>query len=322
MSAEAQPIHVDSVFDPTRVGASIDAIKAQLPVYSPSLRGSIVGEMVSKRRGQGYDVDGVRPYIPGDDPRYIDQNITARQPDQWPQLREHYADITPSLWLVTDSLQSRYSFNPGYFSEQRLAISATMAFMRIAQIEGVPTATIASNDYKIIEQRQPGQGKTHALKAAKLLAAGINEASPKLGVEASNTPSLTALLHYAGSRCVEDIVVVVSDFRDTAEPTDPDNGWKPALDRLAHQGNNLIAVELTNPWDYELPPQADRLTTNHGVSWIGGGKLGRQRRADYAEAARLQQLSIDAALALAGALHIKLATDQPRWITSFRDQIK
>lgn len=320
MSAEAVP-QVDPVFDPAHVGASLDAIKGRLPLNALWLRGNIVGEMVSKRRGQGYDVDGVRPYVPGDDPRYIDHNITARQPDQWPQLREHYADVTPNLWLVTDALQSRNSFNPGYFSEQRLALSAVTAFMRIAQIEGVPAASLASNDHKIIEQRRPGQGKAHILKTAKFLAGGMNESRDRGAGEIITPPSLSALLRYAGKRCAEDIVVVVSDFRDTAGPSDAINGWKPALDTLAKQGNNLIAVELTNPWDYQLPTTADRLTTGQGVMWIGSGKRGRQYRADYAEAALEQQAKIDASLAAAGAHHIKLATDQSRWVASFRDQI-
>lgn len=321
MSVETLPIQVDPVFDPEHIGASLDAIKARLPLNAAWLRGNIVGEMVSKRRGQGYDVDGVRPYEPGDDPRYIDHNITARQPDQWPQLREHYADVTPSMWLVTDSLQSRNSFNPGYFSEQRLALSAATAFMRIAHIEGVPAASLASNDHKILEQRQPGQGKAHILKTAKLLAGGMNESRGHRGSEVINRPSLSALLRYAGQRCTEDIVVVVSDFRDTAEPAAAASGWKPALDKLAYQGNNLIAVELTNPWDYELPEKADRLATSRGVTWIGNGKLGRQHRADYAAAAQEQQTKIDESLAAAGVYHIKLATDQPRWVTSLRDQI-
>lgn len=321
MSVEAQPIQVDPVFDPEHIGASLDVIKGQLPLHKLSLRGNIVGEMASKRRGQGYDVDGVRPYVPGDDPRYIDWKFTARQTDGSLQLREHYADVTPSVRIVTDCLQSRYSFNPGYFSEQRLGLSALLAFIRIAQVEGMPTAVIASTDHNIIEQRQPAQGKAHGFKTAKLLAAGLSEAPLKLGAEAPTAPALAALLRYAGKRCVEDVVVVVSDFRDSADPQDAATGWKPALDRLAGQGNNLIVVELTNPWDFELPPQADRLATSHGVTWIGGGKLGRQHRADYAAAARLQQSSINDSLAAAGAVHLKLATDQPRWVASFRDQI-
>lgn len=321
MSTEVVPIQVDPVFDPARVGASIDVIQGRLPLRAPWLRGNVVGEMASKIRGEGYDIDGVRPYVLGDDPRHIDYNITARQPDQWPQLRERYADITPNMYIVTDVLQSRYGFNPGYYSEQNLALAAVMAFMRIARVENMPVAIFGSNDESIFGQQKPAQGKLHSLKSGKFLTSHLlvpNEYGQSMEV----TPPLSSLLRYAGRWCVESVVIVVSDFRDTAEPTDPDNGWKPALDRLAHQGNNLIAVELTNPWDYELPPQADRLTTKHGVAWIGGGKLGRQRRADYAEAASLQQSSIDAALAVAGAVHIKLATDQPRWITSFRDQIK
>ncbi len=321
MSAEVVSIQADPVFDPTRVGASVDVIQGRLPLRAPWLRGNVVGEMASKLRGQGYDVDGVRPYILGDDPRHIDHYVTARQPDQWPQLRERYADITPNMYIVTDVLQSRYGFNPGYYSEQNLALASVMAFMRIAQVADMPVAMIGSNDKAIFGQRTPAQGKMNILKSGKFLANHLL-APNEHGQSAEVAPALSSLLRYAGKRCVEDVVIVVSDFRDSADPSDPDTGWKQAFDTLAHQGNNLIALELTNPWDYALPNRVDRLETKNGVSWIGSGKLGRQRRADYAEAASLQQASIDATLAAAGAVHIKLATDQPRWIAAFRDQIK
>ena len=88
-------VEFDPVFDPENVGASLDRLDAKIPVHAQWLQGTLVGDLQSKRRGHGIDIDGVRPYIPGDDPRYIDHRATARQPDHWPQIREHYADITP-----------------------------------------------------------------------------------------------------------------------------------------------------------------------------------------------------------------------------------
>lgn len=84
----------------------------------------------------------------------------------------------------------------------------------------------------------------------------------------------------------------------------------------------MIAVETTNPWDFRLPTTVSRLRTRHRVAWIRDGKAGEAQRDSYAEAAQLQQIAIDDALHKAGAYHIKLAADNPYWVSSLRDQIR
>ena len=317
MSTET--IQIDPVFDPTRVGASLDVIQAHLELEEPLLRGVITGDEASRRKGGGLERDGLRPYEPGDDIHRIDWVSTAAQSDSSIMLRERHADITPNMWVLTDVLQSRYTHNPGYFSERDLGLSAVMKMFGIASLHGMPAAVMAVNDSRLIDQMQPAQGDNHTFDTAKLLARNMT-------MHESSTPErpsqhLAALLKYAGSRCAEEVVVVVSDFRDSADPKAGENGWHKHLSQLREQRNEIFAIELTNPWDYQLPEKADRLRTGNSVTWIGSGKQGRQHRADYAEAAQEQQIKIDKSLAAAGAFHIKLATDQPQWVKSFREQI-
>ncbi|GEM_PF-2523732 len=314
-----ETIQVDPVFDPTRVGASLDVIQAHLELEEPLLRGVITGDEASRRKGGGLERDGLRTYEPGDDIHRIDWVSTAAQSDGSIMLRERHADITPNMWLLTDVLQSRYAHNPGYFSERDLGLSALMKMFGIARLHGMPAAVMAINDSRLIDQLQPAQGDNHTFDTAKLLAR--NMSGPQSPTPERPSQHLAALLKYAGSRCAEEVVVVVSDFRDTADPKDIENGWHKHLRQLRDQRNEIFAVELTNPWDYELPEQADRLITGSSVTWIGRSKRGSQHRADYAKAAQVQQGQIDESLAAAGAHHIKLSTDQPRWVASFRDQI-
>ena len=47
-------------------------------VMRPYLADVLAGEYVSVFKGRGIEFDEVRPYIPGDDVRTIDWNVTAR----------------------------------------------------------------------------------------------------------------------------------------------------------------------------------------------------------------------------------------------------
>ena len=49
------------------------------------LDGRVQGEYRTPRRGTGFDLAGLRPYVEGDDARHIDWNVTARLDE--PQVR-------------------------------------------------------------------------------------------------------------------------------------------------------------------------------------------------------------------------------------------
>ncbi len=310
----------DPVFDPANVGESLDVLREQLPMRDQSFRGTVVGEFASSQKGSGFDINGVRDYVLGDDTRHVDWRATARQPDHQLQVREHYRDTMPALWVVTDALQSRNEVNPGYFSEQQLALSAVTGLIRIANLQGMPSAVIASDDYETaIAQRQPMHGKVHLRRTAQMLAdVMLAEAS-----EDTTAPGhLAELLRYGSQRCMGSIVAVVSDFREVADPDDAEQGWKTPLEDLIRRGNQLVAVEVTNPWDYRLPATVDRFTTREGVLWVGNDKQGQRQRAQYEADAQAQQVAIDDALAGIKAHHIKLSTAEPQWLGSFRDQLR
>jgi uncharacterized protein (DUF58 family) len=308
MSAET--VALQPVFDPANPGASLDRIHAELPQFDGKMLGLISGETVSPKRGTGADRDGVRPFEEGDDVRNIDWNVTARQPDRWPQVRLHMKDITPSMYIVTDMLQSRHeAAEPGYYTEQELALSATAAFLRIARGKEMPATVIASSDNGIRTPKpEPQQGRKPMLNTMQRLSSVALEEKPKQ--EASH--HLSDLLGYAARHCTQSLVVVISDFRDKA-PDAPNHAWGKPLDRLSRQGNQLIAVETTNPNDFKLPELVSRFEANGEKLWADE----EDQRAQYEQDAKAQQKAIDGALAAAGVHHIKLDTTEPRWMDAF-----
>lgn len=324
---------IEPVFDPQNVGASLRMIDEQLPMRAVWLQGTIVGEVASRRKGQGFELDGTRDYEYGDDPRHIDHQATARHPEQWPQIREHYGDITPALWIVTDALQSRNRFNPGYFAEQNLALSAVTALMRIAHVHNMPSAVIAVDDKGFtVRQQEPLQGREHVYQTAQQLARPLNSASVSVDrrfwqrrqrVQPEDLDMhLSGAIRYAAQSSVESMVAVVSDFRDVAFPDDEEHGWEKPLKQLTKQGNDIIAIELTNPQDYELPAEATRFLTPNGVVWVGQDKKSQKIRSAFREAAQTQQEAINTALSQANIRHITLSTSDPLWLTSLRKQLR
>lgn len=312
---EAQP-----VFDPRDVGGSLSVIQAQIPaVRRPWLAGTVLGEVVSKRKGPGHEADGVRDYVPLDDPRDIDWRITARQPDGVLQVRERFRDIIPALWIVTDTLQNRNAKNPNYFSEQKLALSAIMGLMRMAELQRMPTAVIAGDDQGlVVDQRRPKQGRTHMLRTGEALAEAAI-ASENAETDLIDTPyHLSELLDYAAHRCTRSIVAIISDFRDVPYPDVQNYGWGSAIEKLTRRGNDLVAIETQNKWDRAVPPEMGRLK-------VGRRKvvsISPEQRAAFAEAATVQQAAIDAQLAATGAHHIRLSAEEPLWRDAFCDQLR
>lgn len=325
MNQQIERSKVQPVFDPDNVGASLNIIEAQIPVSAPYLSGTIIGDMLSRTKGNGYEPNGAREYVLGDDPRHIDHRITARQANGWPYVREHYRDIQPNLFVVTDMLQTRNKLRSerdvfGEFPEQLLAMSAIASLLRIAESQGMPATVIAGGDKGIaIPYRQPQQGRIHLLESAKEMARILKKDN-----NPENDPAtyhLADLLSFAGRQCIESVVAVVSDFRDRG-PDDPDHGWREPLGRLAESGNELLVVETTDPLDFKIPETDDRVWVDGDILWVGNDRRGRANRARYESDAKQQSAAIAQTIRSVGAHHIRLDTREGRWRDSFLKQLQ
>ncbi|MGW5670392.1 DUF58 domain-containing protein, partial [Micromonospora sp. NPDC003776] len=107
------------------------------------------------------------------------------------------------------------------------------------------------------------------------------------------------------------LVVIVSDFLDGL-PDDPAAAapWEALLRRLAVR-HQVLAVEVTDPRELELPDVGlvtlvDPETGRHREVWTGD----RDLRERYAEAAAAQRDQVRQALRRSGATHLALRTDR------------
>lgn len=323
----------EALVDLSNLGDSLDAV---FPIQYDYLSGWNAGEIASKRRGSGFEIDGVRDYLLGDDPRYIDWFATARNPEGLPRVREHEADITPALWVVSDVAHERYQTGNAYYSEFSLAVSAILTLMRVAEDQSIPIAMVASSDHDLFIQEEPLFGAESLLAMGRSLGELVPEKVPpqiekrnffdrfrhKSNPNAETLPTQTlrdSLLHVS-SLATQSVVAVVSDFRDSTDPANGDKGWAEPLIGLAEAGHDIIALEIQNPWDDELPASGETYKID-GISLPLYGERGDAIRARYVENAAEQQAAIDRNLEDASATHIKLSVADPFWRTSLYEQL-
>ena len=87
----------------------------------------LAGEYVSVFKGRGMEFDEVRPYVPGDDVRSIDWNVTARTGE--PFVKRYVEERQLTLMLMADVSASQ-DFGSGSRSKREAAaeLCALLAF--------------------------------------------------------------------------------------------------------------------------------------------------------------------------------------------------
>ena len=183
-------------------------------------------------KGQGLSFREVRGYNPGDDPRFIDWNVSARMNDAFVKVFTEEREMT--VMLVVD-LSASEQFGTRRVSKARLAaeLCALCAFSAIKNNDrvGLVLAT------EVVERLLPPQkGEKHVMHVIREI----------LGYQPKYTGTnlklaLETLVKVSKRRSV---AFVVSDFFAS--------GFERAL-ALAAAKHDVIPVMLVDPRDEELP---------------------------------------------------------------------
>jgi uncharacterized protein (DUF58 family) len=260
--------------------------------------GLLAGDYRSLLLGEGTELAQVRPYVPGDDVRHIDWNVTARTGE--PHVRVQMAERVLVTWLVLDTSPSM-QFGTADRRKADVAEGVAIAVGHIATRRGnrLGYVTFGDDSERWLPPRQGRLGLIGLLDALR-----SDDPDERVGAT-----SLGAALRRTGGLATQRaIVIVVSDFRG---PRD----WKRPLVELAGR-HEVIAVEIRDPREQELP--------NAGVLWLVDPETGRQVRADtrsaklrarFAAAAAEERADVTRTLASAGARHVVLSTSGD-WLRS------
>jgi uncharacterized protein (DUF58 family) len=218
----------------------------------------LAGEYVSVFKGRGVEFDEVRPYVPGDDVRTIDWNVTARTGVTY--VKRYVEERQLTLMLMAD-VSSSQDFGSSERSKREVTaeLCALLAFSATRNDDKVGL-TLFHGD---IEQYiPPRKGQKHALRVVREVLAHGAEAPeapapdaprswterfsswrrPRSPREATDIGKAMKFLLSVSTR--KSICFVVSDFLD--------EGYERAL-VTANQKHDVIAVLVTDPRELSLP---------------------------------------------------------------------
>src|SRR5262245_31931619 len=95
--------------------------------------GMLAGDHRSALLGRGTELAQVRPYVPGDDVRLIDWNVTARTTE--PHVRVHLAERVLVTWIVLDTSPSM-AFGTAERRKADVARGVALAIGHAATVRG------------------------------------------------------------------------------------------------------------------------------------------------------------------------------------------
>ena len=201
---------------------------------------SLLGEYHSVFKGRGMDFDAVREYVPGDEVRTIDWNVTARTGH--PFVKKYTEERELTLLLMID-ISASGDFGGGSQSKRELAAEVASLLALSAIRNGDRVGLLLFSD-RIEQYIEPKKGRRHVLRVVREIL--FHEAQGR-GTDVLKALDVAGhLLHRRA------IVFLISDFQsndDTAKA-------RPALRRALRQTNrhhDLIAVHIEDARERELP---------------------------------------------------------------------
>lgn len=190
------------------------------------------GQYHSVFKGRGMEFEEVREYLPGDEVRSIDWNVTARFGH--PYIKKFKEERELTVLLIVD-VSASGQFGSGRQSKNELAaeLAAVLAFSAIRNNDKVGVLLFTDRIEKYIA---PKKGRRHVLRVIReILAFQPTGHGTNLGLV------LDYLNHIQRRRAV---TFVLSDFQDT--------GFEKKL-RVAGQRHDVVALSLRDPREEELP---------------------------------------------------------------------
>jgi len=201
-------------------------------VASKQVNDLLAGEYHSVFKGRGMEFDSVREYVPGDDIRGIDWNVTARANAPYVKKFREERELTV---LVALDISASGSFGSHRLSKMETAaeIAAILMFSALKNNDKVGLVLFAEGIVRYIPARK---GRSAALRLIR----EILSAEP---VKAQT--NIASALDYIGRvQRRQAVVFLISDFLG------PDCSRSLAV---ANQRHDVIGVTLSDPRESELP---------------------------------------------------------------------
>lgn len=248
------------------------------------------GEYHSAFKGRGMAFSEVREYMPGDDIRSIDWNVTARFNHPYVKVFEEERELTVML-LVDVSASGNFGTNRQFKRDLLTELAAVLAF---SAIQNNDKAGVILFSDKIELFIPPKKGKTHILRIIREL---INTEPAGQGTDISM--ALRYFNNMIKKRC---IAFLVSDFIAT--------GYEDAL-KVAGKKHDLAAIRINDQREAVMPDMGlvrfyDAETGTASLVDTGNAAF----RRDYELWYKQTQKQTDELFNRSGIDHVSLVTGQ------------
>jgi uncharacterized protein (DUF58 family) len=248
------------------------------------------GRSVSVFKGRGVEFEEVRAYVPGDEVRDIDWNVTARLGS--PFVKRFVEERELTVMLVVDVSRSM-RFGTGGTEKRELAaeLCAVLGFAAVSNNDRVGLVLVGEQVEHFVP---PARGRTHLLRMLRDVLG-----TPAGGARTSVAAAAQFLLRTSHRRS---LVFWISDFEDALDPRDL---------RVLRRRHELTAISLRDPRDETLPAvgwvELEDLETGARALVDTGN---RRVREQYQRDARERRKLVERALARARCPVIELRTDR------------
>jgi uncharacterized protein (DUF58 family) len=223
----------------------------------------MAGAYLSVFKGRGMEFDEVRPYVPGDDVRAIDWNVTARTGE--PHIKRFVEERELTVMLLVDVSASQ-DFGSGRRSKLEAAVELS-ALLAMSAVENgdkvgmllfhggadlyIPPRKGGKHALRIVrEVLSRGEGAPAGLQKRPILPAFIRKLFGKLQAATKNEPRRSTSISAALEFCRQvlprrAVLFLISDFMD--------DGYINVL-RHANRKHDVVAALITDKREAEMPP--------------------------------------------------------------------
>lgn len=201
---------------------------------------SMGGHYHSVFRGRGIDFDSVREYVPGDEVRTIDWNVTARAGR--PFVKQFREERELVVWILVD-VSASGDFGSGATTKRELAAELACVLALSAVRNNDKVGLLMFSD-RIEARVPPAKGRSHVMRVVREILACQPE---------GRGTDVAAALDVVGVEALRRAVVfVISDF----ELPDDGGAALAKLERAARPvgaRHDVVAFEVRDPRERSLP---------------------------------------------------------------------
>ncbi|MDF1661532.1 MAG: DUF58 domain-containing protein [Planctomycetota bacterium] len=199
------------------------------------LQGKVKGERKSRRKGQSVEFADYRPYVPGDDLRFLDWNIYARLDQLFIKLFLEEEDLHVSILIDASSSMDYGRPNKFRFAQR---VAAALGYIGLSNYSRVGVGAFNSELSAVFN---PMRGRRNVHKLMNFIA----ELQPSGDTDLTKAAKLFALKNKS-----KGIVILISDFMDR-------NGYEGALRNLLARKNDVFCLQVLADQEINPPLKGD-----------------------------------------------------------------